>query len=134
MEYKITFEQYQKGLEEGKFIGLKCDACGGYTFPPMAVCRKCGGTIQKVSEIGGRGVLKTFTVIRVPPEGKKAPYIVAMAELEEGAWVIGNLEGINPDEADISLIGKEVTLGSRLVEGDTYTAECRVLTFHMETG
>jgi uncharacterized OB-fold protein len=68
----------------------------------------------------GKGTLRTFTVIRVAPEGMKPPYIVAMVELDEGPWAIGNLVDIAPDEADIGLMGRRVRLGSRLLEqGDT---------------
>jgi hypothetical protein len=43
---------------------------------------------------------------------------------------MGNLVGINPDDADISLIGKRVKLGSQIVKGDTYsTSDFRVIIF-----
>jgi uncharacterized OB-fold protein len=61
----------------------------------------------------GKGIIRTFTVVRVAPEGKIAPYVVAMVELEEGPWVLGNLEGILPDEAGMDLIGRGVRLGSK---------------------
>jgi len=132
MEYTLTFDQYQKGLEEGKLIGLKCNSCGIYTFPPKGVCRDCGSSNLSKTDIKGKGTIKTFTVIRVAPEGKTAPYIVAMIEIEEGAWVIGNLKGVDPDEASLDLIGKKVNIGSHVVAGDCYTGECRVLTFQLD--
>lgn len=130
MDYKLTFDQYQQGLEEGKFLGLKCHGCHSVIFPPMAVCRGCNGTDLEINEIAGEGILRTFTVIRVAPEGMKPPYIVAMVELDEGAWVIGNVVDIDPDNADMSLIGRRVKLGSRVVKGDTYSpGDSRVITF-----
>ena len=61
-----------------------------------------------------------------------APYIVAMAEIDEGSWVLGNLVDLNPDDADMNLIGKRVTLGSRIVKGDTYSqGDSRVITFSL---
>ncbi|UCF86086.1 MAG: Zn-ribbon domain-containing OB-fold protein [Desulfobacteraceae bacterium] len=130
MDYKLTFDQYQKGLEQEKFLGLICNKCNAVTFPPMAVCRSCNGTDCDVTEIKGEGVLRTFTVIRVAPEGMKPPYVVAMVELDEGAWVIGNLVYINPDDADMSLMGRRVKLGSRIVKGDTYSpGDSRAITF-----
>jgi len=133
MEYKLTFDQYQQGLEKGKFLGLKCNGCNAVTFPPMAVCRGCNGTALEVTEIGGEGTLRTFTVIRVAPEGMDPPYVVAMAETDEGAWVMGNLVGLNPDDADMSLIGKRVKLGSQIVKGDIYsTGDSRVITFTLQ--
>ena len=44
-----------------------------------------------------------------------------MVELEEGPFVMGNLIDVNPDQTTMALMGKSVRLGSRLVEGDTYS-------------
>ncbi len=132
MDYTLTFEQYQKGLSNGKFLGLKCEKCGTVTFPSQGVCRECGGHDLKVTEMKGEGTIRTFTVIRVAPEGKKPPYIVTMVELDEGAWSMGNLEDMNPDEADMSLIGRRVKLGSQVVGKDATSGEDRrVLTFRL---
>jgi uncharacterized OB-fold protein len=130
MDYKLTYDQYQQGLERGELPGLKCNSCNSVTFPPMVRCRECSGTDLEITEISGEGTLRTFTVIRVAPEGVPAPYIVAMAEIDEGAWVMGNLVDIDPDDAEMDLIGKRVTLGSRVVKGDTYSkGDSRVITF-----
>lgn len=132
MDMPITYEQYKQNLDEGRFTGLKCDSCGSVTFPPKTVCRTCDKSEFTHVELEGVGVLKTFTVIRVAPQGKKPPYIVAMAELKEGPWVMGRLEGINPDETEISLIGKEVSLGAMVAAGDVYSDESRYLTFNLK--
>jgi len=130
MDYKLTFDQYQQGLEKGKFLGLKCNGCKAVTFPPMAVCRGCNGTDLEITEMAGRGTLRTFTVIRVAPEGMSPPYVVAMAETDEGAWVMGNIVDINPGDADMGLIGKRIIFGSHIVKGDIYsTGDSRVITF-----
>ena len=118
MEYPLGFEQYQQGLEKGRFLGLKCDTCDAYTFPPRGVCGDCGGSALKVAEMKGKGTLRSFTVIRVAPEGMQPPYIVALVELDEGPWAIGNLVDINPDEADMGLMGRRVRLGSQIVKQD----------------
>ncbi len=120
METKLTFEEYQKGLSENKLLGLLCADCGAYTVPPQAVCRKCGSRNLKVEEITKRGVIKTFTVIRTAAEGFTPPFVVAMAETDDKACVVGNVIGIDPDKADMGLIGKKVEIGSRLVKGDLY--------------
>lgn len=133
MTYPIPFDQYQQALGEGRFLGLRCSACGAVIFPPAAVCRECAGSDLAPAELGGRGTLRTFTVIRVAPEGRKPPYIVAMAELDEGPWAIGNLVGIDPNRVDMGIIGRRVRLGSHLVTGDAPPSqETRVLTFTIE--
>ena len=135
MDYKLTYDQYQQGLEEGKLLGLKCNGCNAVTFPPRALCRECNGSDLNITGIEGHGTLRTFTVIRVAPEGMAPPYVVAMAEIDEGAWVMGNLVDIDPDDADMSLIGKKVKLGSRIVKGNTYSGgDSRVVTFSLAEG
>jgi len=135
MQYPITFDQYQQGLEEGKFPGLHCNACDAYTFPPQGVCQKCGSQDLEVTEVKGQGTLKTFTVIRVAPEGMTPPYLVGLVELDEGPWAMGNVVGLNPDEATMELIGKRVTFGTQVVKGDVYSGDDRlVLTFSPVTG
>ena len=130
MEYKVTFNAYQQGLGDGKFIGVQCTSCGEILFPPSGVCRECGSTHLAPMELKGGGILRTFTVIRVAPEGKRPPYVVAMVELDEGPWAMGNLIGMNPEDADMQLIGKRVRLGSHLVKGDIYSGDdVRVITF-----
>lgn len=132
MKYTLTFDQYQQGLEKGEFLGLSCSNCNTVTFPPQGVCRECSGTDLEVTGIKGNGTLRTFTVIRVAPEGKRPPYVVAMVEIDEGAWVIGNLIDINPDDADMGLIGRSVKLGSQVAKGDIYsTGDTRVITFSL---
>jgi hypothetical protein len=132
MDYTLTYNKYQEGLEQGKFLGLKCKRCNAVTFPPMAVCRECSGTDCTVAEMKGEGTLKTFTVIRVAPEGMRPPYVVAMAELDEGPWVLGNLVDMIPDKADMGLIGKRVKLGTQIAKGDAYSKkDSRVITFSL---
>jgi uncharacterized OB-fold protein len=110
MEYPLTYAQYQQGLREGKLLGLQCQSCNAYTFPPLGVCRSCGGLKFNSTELENQGVVRTFTVIRVAPEGIQPPYIIVMVELIQGSWVIGRLTGLAADEADLGLIGKRVRL------------------------
>ncbi len=130
MAYPLTFEQYQQGLRQGRFPGLKCRACGAVGFPPKAVCQECGKSDMEPFDLSGEGVVRTFTVVRVAPMGFTPPYVVALVELEEGPWVMGNLLGVDPEEAGMDLIGKPVTLGNQAAPQEVSTFEdLRVLTF-----
>ncbi len=131
MNYPLTYAQYQQGLAEGKLLGLKCSGCGEYVFPARSVCPGCSGHDLKPEEITPQAVLRTFTVIRVAPEGRKPPYVVALAEMQQGPWVIGIVEGIEPDQANMDLIGRTVTVTSQVVPGDVYSDETRALTFNL---
>ena len=132
MQYPLTFEQYQEGLRNGKFLGLKCRNCNAYTFPAQMVCSNCGRSDMDVSAMKGGGTIRSFTLVRVPPEGLEPYYIVAMVELDEGPWVTGNLFVENPDETNMSLIGRKVRLGSRPYQAAPESEEeAYVLTFNL---
>jgi uncharacterized protein len=120
--HKLTHAQYFAALKENLLKGLKCSDCGALTVPPKATCQECSSRNLDVTTLSGEGTIKTFTVIRVAPEGLEAPYIVVLAGLREGPWLMGNLEGIDPSAATMDLIGRRVKLGHRVVTGMQYTA------------
>ncbi|HAP93834.1 MAG TPA: nucleic acid-binding protein [Desulfotomaculum sp.] len=113
--YPLTYKQFYEGLKKGKLLGLKCRICEALTVPPKMCCAKCTSTDLELVELSGRGEIKTFTVIRVAPEEFTAPYVVVMVELDEGPWVLGNLEGVDPDQASMKLIGEKVTIGHKVI-------------------
>jgi uncharacterized protein len=133
MEYPLTITQYQQALMEGKFLGLHCESCGAYTIPPLGVCRSCGGLKLSQTEIKGEGIIRTFTVIRIAPEGIPAPYILAMVELVQGSWVIGRIIGLEVDQADMGLIGQKVRLNIQPLKDPRATADQVILTFSLVT-
>jgi uncharacterized OB-fold protein len=131
MEYPLTFEQYQQGLKQGKLLGLHCRSCGAYTVPPQGVCRDCRGQNMSPVQVKGEGTIRTFTVIRVAPEGKQPPYVLALVELEEGPWVMGLLLDSDPGKADMGLIGKKVRLGSHPFDDSFARGEIQVPGFNL---
>ena len=132
MQYPLTFERYQEGLRNGKFLGLKCQNCSTYTFPAQMVCSSCGRSEMDVSEMKGEGTIRSFTVVRVAPEGLEPHYIVAMVELDEGPWATGNLFVQEPGEMNMSLIGRKVRLGSQPYRATSGSEEeARVLAFSL---
>ena len=115
-------------------LGLRCRDCAAVTVPPQAVCRSCAGRNLQTEELEQLGTLETFTVIRVAAEGLAPPFVVALVATASGARVMGNLEGIDPDTADISLMGRPVVIDSKLVPGDTCAVgDIRSLTFQLAT-
>jgi len=132
MQYPLTIEQYQEGLRNGKFMGLKCQNCNTYTFPAQMVCSNCVHSDLNVAEMKGEGTIRSFTVVRVAPEGLEPYYTVAMVELDEGPWVTGNLFVQESEETNMSLIGRKVRLGSQPYRAAAETDEdMHVLTFNL---
>ena len=126
MEYKLTHKAYTDALREDRLLGLKCNKCGGCTVPPKKVCIECTSEDVDIIELSGKGEIRTFTVIRVAPEGFEAPYLVGLVELEEGPWLMGTILGIEPDKATMDIIGKKVKLGHTIVPEDKFSAGERV--------
>ena len=124
MEYKLTFKDYNESLKKNKLLGLKCNACGAVTVPPKMVCRQCASQDMDVIELSGNGKIQTFTSVFVAPEGREdeCPYMIVLAELDEGPWIMGNLTGIDPNKATMELIGKRVKMGHKVFNGDKYSA------------
>ena len=132
MEYKLTFEKFREGLRQGKLLGLKCNDCQAITAPPQKVCSQCGGENMDIIELSSRGEIKTFTVIYTTPEGFKPPLAVAVAALEEGPWVMGDIIGMSPEAVNMDVIGKKVSVGYQEVPADMFSAGGRIaLTFKL---
>jgi uncharacterized OB-fold protein len=88
---KVTdFAQY---LKDGRLMGSKCKKCGATSFPPRADCEVCMSGDFEFFEMSGKATLHTFTKIVAAPTGFEdvAPYIVGVADMEEGgralAWI-----------------------------------------------
>jgi uncharacterized OB-fold protein len=124
MEQKLYFKDYNEALKQNKLLGLKCRACGSITIPPKMACRQCASYDMEIMEVKGSGKIRTFTTVFVGAEGRESevPYILVMVELEEGPWIMGNLEGIDPKTATMELIGKKVKMGNKIFPGDKYSA------------
>jgi uncharacterized OB-fold protein len=124
MEHKLIFKDYNEALMQNKLLGLKCRACGAITTPPKMVCRRCASMDMEVVELKGSGKIRTFTTVFVASEGREdeVPYTIVMVELDDGPWIMGNLDGIDPKEASMELIGRKVKMGHRVFPGDKYSA------------
>ena len=124
MEHKLIFKDYNEALMEDRLLGLKCNACGAITVPPKMVCRQCASPDLEVTELKTGGRIRTYTTVFVAAEGREeeAPYVLVMVEMDDGPWLMGNLDGIDPNGADISLIGKKVKMGHRVFAGDKFSA------------
>jgi uncharacterized OB-fold protein len=124
MEHKLTFTEYNGALKENRLLGLKCKSCGAITVPPKVVCRQCTGSELDIIELKGNGKIRTFTTVNVASEGREeeVPYTIVMVELEEGPWLMGNLDGIDPGDVSMEIIGKPVKMSHRVFEGDKYSA------------
>jgi uncharacterized OB-fold protein len=124
VEHKLTSKSYYEALRQDKLLGMKCHACGAVMVPPALVCRKCSSSDLEIVGLTGSGRIRTFTTVFVAPEGRESevPYIIVLVELDEGPWIMGNLDGIDPTTVSMELIGKKVKMGHKVFPGDKYSA------------
>ena len=104
------FKEFFSALMEGKLIGVKCKDCDEITCPPKSTCNNCGSRNLEKIELSGKGKIVSYTVTYVAPLGydKEVPYVVAVVELEEGAWIVGRLD------VDAKMADKEDLIGKRV--------------------
>lgn len=124
MDFKLTFEEYNRALGNNRLLSLKCAECGLVNMPPRLTCACCGSIDLSIHELSGSGTIRTFTVINIAPEGREneAPYIIVMVELEEGPWLMANLTGQEPAAASPGLIGKQVQMrNNNIFAGDRFS-------------
>jgi uncharacterized OB-fold protein len=119
MKALISVEEYLSALKENRLLGCKCHECGFITAPPRWACRNCAAHNSELVELSGQGQIATFTAVYVPTHHRygKTPYLVAMVEMSEGPWVLGNLVGIEPASATLNLIGQKVKMNNHLYHG-----------------
>ncbi|MFC2032428.1 Zn-ribbon domain-containing OB-fold protein [Chloroflexota bacterium] len=107
-----------------KLLGLKCKQCGVITVPPKMVCRSCASPDLDIVELKGKGTIQTFTLVNVASEGREdeVPYTIVLTELDEGPWIMGNLDGVESEKVTMDIIGKRVKMGTKVFPGDKYSA------------
>lgn len=84
------------------------------------------GGVEKILHMGTSLATRTFAMASDSRYeefcGLTFPYIVAMAELVEGPWIMGNIVGVDPDKAGMELIGKKVVVGHKVLPQMNYTS------------
>lgn len=119
----MTFKDYNEALKQRRLCGLKCMSCGDVVAQPRLACGKCGSAQLDVINLSGAGVIQSFTVMNVAPEGREmdVPYIVVLVKLNEGPWIMGNLSGVAPSAAGMDLIGRNVVMEGVVAVADKFT-------------
>ena len=86
---------FWSGLSRGEFLVQCCRKCGGRRHYPRPVCAACFSMETDWVAIPGEGRIVSWTVCHhayLPEFKEQVPYVVAIAELEEGIRVNLRLE------------------------------------------
>jgi uncharacterized OB-fold protein len=109
--------KFWKELEKGKIFTTKCKKCKIINFPPVIDCGICGSSKVDWIELSGRGKILTYTKVFVKPASfsEEKPYIVAIAELDEGIKILSWITGVEIEEISV---GKKVRLVPKVTENE----------------
>ena len=90
------------GGEKPHLVGSRCKACGQAFVGVRRNCARCTA-IDQMEEIrlSDRGEVWVWTIVHQSAPGIRTPYVAAIVDLPEGVSVRGNIEGIEPDPANI---------------------------------
>ena len=89
----------------GTLIGFKCNECEASVFGPAIFCQKCTSTNLMAVDLGDRGVLFSFTIVRIPPAGWPGgiPYVLGQVELPSGPQVLAEVIDCEHDDLKIGM-------------------------------
>lgn len=79
-----------------RILGVRCPRCGKVYAPPKEVCDPCFAVMTEPVEVGPRGELKNFTVMRfafVDPEtgeSKPVPYTFGNVQLDGADTILAS--------------------------------------------
>ena len=87
----------------GTLIGFKCNECEASVFGPAIFCQQCTSTDLKAVNLGDKGILFSFTIVRIPPAGWPGdiPYVLGQVELPSGPQVLA--EVIDCEHEDLKI-------------------------------
>ena len=96
---------FWEGCNAGEVRYQRCDACGEVQLVPRALCSRCHADALAWHRASGFGAVLTYTTVKRPPPAfrDRAPYVIAMVDMEEGFRLMVNMRE-----------GREAEIGSRV--------------------
>ena len=96
---------------EGTLVGFRCNECSTTVFGPAIFCQSCTSTDLEAVELGAKGTLFSYTIVRIPPAGwpGEVPYVLGQVELPQGPQVLAEVVDCEHDDLKIGM-AVELTL------------------------
>ena len=124
-EKPILQDNYLAFLKEKKLMGSKCKKCGHVDLPPRMICSKCLSSDTAWTDLTNqKGTLSTFSCVSVATRrfeergySAKNPYAFGVVTLDNGAAIMGLLQGVDPKKPETIKIGMKLKL--KFVESQT---------------
>jgi uncharacterized OB-fold protein len=91
-------------LDDDRVILQRCGECDAWIYYPRSRCPECLSDQLVWTQVGGEGVIFTFTVTRQPTVSAFAdevPQIIAVIELTEGVHVTSVIVDAEPEQVTV---------------------------------
>jgi len=92
--------------DEKKILAMKCDQCNTVFVPPRSVCDRCYKRIDDWVEVGPKGTVTSFTVVRYwePHMPVKPPFVMALIKLDGADTAMTHIiSGVRPEDVKIGM-------------------------------
>jgi len=95
---------FWEGTKRGEFLVQQCNDCGSKLYPPKLYCPNCMSQSIEWIKATGKGKVFSYSVSHDDPPTSgvakylKAPYVVAIIELDEGVKIISNIVDCKPED------------------------------------
>jgi uncharacterized OB-fold protein len=89
-------QAFWQGCEHGRLLVPRCAACERWVWPPRPVCPSCRSQELAWTAVAGRARVASWIVLRppvLPAYADMVPFVVVLAELDEGVRMVGYLVG-----------------------------------------
>jgi uncharacterized protein len=100
-EFDDVTTPFWEAAARHELVLQSCVSCGAVRHPPRPVCPACLSWECTWKPAAGRGKVWSWIVAHppvLPAFAEKAPYNVAVVELEEGVRMVGNLLDVTNQE------------------------------------
>jgi len=97
---------YWDALRQRRFVIQRCRRCRKAVYYPRPWCPHCWSTELDWVRSRGRAKVITYTIVHQPPPeafASEVPYVLAVAQLEEGPQMMANVIGIEPERMRVGL-------------------------------
>ena len=104
-------EPFWQATRERRLIMQWCRPCERVVFYPREICPRCLGSDLDWRDSPGTGTVYAFSVhyrTGSPEMMDRTPYVVALVDLDEGARMMTNIVGCDPDDVGVGM-GVRVT-------------------------
>jgi uncharacterized OB-fold protein len=116
-------------LKQGRFLGIRCARCKRVYVPPRKVCGECYAAMEDFVEVGPRGVIATYTILRyafIDPETgeqKPVPYGYGFIRLDGADTLFQHFIDI-VDERRVKIGARVEPIFARQRKGTIRDIEC----------